>query len=216
MPRAGCTSQSRASAQARGARDAGTSAPLQTGRGGGGGQPLQWPIWGLPPSPRFLCPHRRPSWRGHCLVLGDRCLDLRGRKAEATLGGHAEPWGGGTHREPLPYLVKSVAEGAGLAGVDPGPTAAPGQDQQPGTPAASGPPRREGTCQQREGFVGLGSLQHRARQAGTRALRRRQLPSGPPHQTPKMPRGPRPLSPEPCPRSLPAAGLTHSPVPPQH
>lgn len=139
MPRAGCTSQSRASAQARGARDAGASAPLQTGRGGGGGQPLQWPIWGLPPSPRFLCPHRHPSWRGHCLVLGDRCLDLRGRKAEATLGGHAEPWGGGTHREPLPYLVKSVAEGAGLAGVDPGPTAAPGQDQQPGTPAASGP-----------------------------------------------------------------------------
>ncbi|XP_036077514.1 serine/arginine repetitive matrix protein 1-like [Rousettus aegyptiacus] len=38
---------------------------------------LKWPIWGLPPSPRFLCPHRRPSWRSHCLVLGDRCLDLR-------------------------------------------------------------------------------------------------------------------------------------------
>lgn len=212
MPRAGCTSQSRASAQARGARTRGPVPRFRRGGGGGGGQPLQWPIWGLPPSPRFLCPHRRPSWRGHCLVLGDRCLDLRGRKAEATLGDHAEPWWGG--HAPRTFALFSQKCGRrgrlGRSGSRSHGRPRPGPAAR--DPRSFRPPRREGTCQQREGFVGLGSLQHRARQAGTRAPRRRQLPSGPPHQTLKTPCGPRPLSPEPCP----AAGLTHSPVPPQH
>lgn len=46
-------------------------------------------------------------------------------------------------------------------------------------PCSFRPPRREGTCQRRDGFVGPGSLQHRARRARTPALRRRQLPADP-------------------------------------
>lgn len=138
MPRAGCTSQSRASAQARGARDTGASAPLQTGRGVAVGNHSSGPFGGSHPRPAFCAPTGAHPGEAIAWCLGTGAWISEVGRLRPPWGATLSP-GGGTHREPLPYLVKSVAEGAGLAGVDPGPKAAPGQDQQPGTPAASGP-----------------------------------------------------------------------------
>ena len=80
------------------------------------------------------------------------CLDLGGRTAEATLGCQTEPsgQGGSAHAlpppaglpaEPSPYLVKSVAGGAGLKGADPGHPRAQKRHWPPRPGPASGSPR---------------------------------------------------------------------------
>ena len=110
---------------------------------GGGG------AFGDPSLPSVL--NRRQPWRSCGPVLGDTCLDLGGRKAEATLGCWAGlgPGGGtealppcaGLQAEPSPYLVTSAAKGVGLLGADPGHRGAqkghwppPAQTSHPGRP----------------------------------------------------------------------------------
>lgn len=215
MPRAGCTSQSRASAQARGAR---TRGPVPRFRRGGGvavGNHSSGPFGGSHPRPAFCAPTGAHPGEAIAWCLGTGAWTSEVGRLRPPWGATLSPGGGHAPRTFALFSQKCGRRGRlGRSGSRSHGRPRPGPAAR--DPRSFRPPRREGTCQQRKGFVGLGSLQHRARQAGTRAPRRRQLPSGPPHQTPKTPRGPRPLSPEPCPRSRPAAGLTHSPVPPQH